>query len=186
MKPHISVLTPCFNEAGNVDALYTRIRAVFDKLPEYSYEQVFIDNASTDDTLARLKELAARDKNVKIIVNTRNFGHIRSPYYALLQCRGDAVVAMASDLQDPPELIPEFLAKWRQGFKVVLGVKAASKESPVMFAVPRRCARSSATSSRRRAGATTARRRPPVSSTNSCAAPPLYREGLSSNDWGCN
>src|SRR3954470_3904518 len=135
MKPHISVLTACYNEEGNVDPLYARIRAAFDGLPEYTYEHVFIDNASTDGTVARLKALAARDRNVKVIVNARNFGHVRSPYYALLQCRGDAVVAMASDLQDPPELIPEFLAKWRQGFKVVLGVKVASKESPLMFAV---------------------------------------------------
>jgi glycosyltransferase involved in cell wall biosynthesis len=134
MKPHISVLTPCYNEEGNIDPLYARIRAVFDALPEYSYEHVFIDNASTDNTLERLKALAGRDRNVKVIVNTRNFGHVRSPYHALLQCRGDAVVAMASDLQDPPELIPQFLAKWREGYKVVLGVKAASKESPLMFA----------------------------------------------------
>ena len=92
MKPHISVLTPCYNEAENVDALYARIRAVFDALPEYTYEHVFIDNASTDETLERLKALAERDRNVKVIVNTRNFGHIRSPYHALLQCRGDAVI----------------------------------------------------------------------------------------------
>ena len=126
MKAHISVLTPCYNEAGNVEPLYDRIRAVFAALPDYTYEHVFIDNASTDNTLEVLKQLAARDKSVKIIVNTRNFGHVRSPYHALLQCRGDAVVAMASDLQDPPELIPEFLARWRQGLKVVLGVMAAS------------------------------------------------------------
>jgi glycosyltransferase involved in cell wall biosynthesis len=132
---HISVLTPCYNEAGNVEVLYDRIRAVFDRLEEYSYEQVFIDNASTDETLSILRALAARDPKVKVIVNTRNFGHIRSPYHALLQCRGDAVVAMASDLQDPPELIPAFLEKWREGYKVVLGVKSESKESTVMFAI---------------------------------------------------
>jgi len=81
--------------------------------------------------------LAAHDKNVKVIVNTRNFGHIRSPYHALLQCRGDAVIGMAADLQDPPELIPAFLEKWREGYKVVLGVKSASDESAVMFAIRR-------------------------------------------------
>jgi len=135
---HISVLTPCYNEEGNVDALYERIREVFAQLgQEYSYEQVIIDNASTDGTLAKVRALAARDSNVKVIVNTRNFGHIRSPYHGLLQCRGDAVIGMASDLQDPPELIPAFLEKWREGYKVVLGVKAAAHESALMFAIRR-------------------------------------------------
>lgn len=133
----ISVMTPCFNEAGNVEALHERVRAAFAKLDDYTYEHVFIDNASTDQTVSILREIAARDRRVKIIVNTRNFGHIRSPYHALLQCRGDAVIGMAADLQDPPELIPAFLEKWREGYKVVLGVKNASEESAVMFAIRR-------------------------------------------------
>ena len=103
--PTITVLTPCYNEAENVDVLYERVSAVFAGLPEYRYEHLFIDNASTDDTVAKLRVLAARDRRVKVIVNTRNFGHVRSPYHALLQCRGDAVIGMAADLQDPPELI---------------------------------------------------------------------------------
>jgi glycosyltransferase involved in cell wall biosynthesis len=131
----ISVLTPCFNEAENVRPLYERVRAVFEPLAEYKYEHVFIDNASTDDTVAILREIASRDRNVKVIVNTRNFGHVRSPYHALLQCRGDAVIGMAADLQDPPEMIPAFLEKWREGYKVVLGVKATSEESAAMFAI---------------------------------------------------
>ena len=135
--PTITVLTPCYNEAENVQALYDRVRAVFAQLPQYRYEHVFIDNASTDDTVTILKGIAARDRNVKIIVNTRNFGHVRSPYHALLQCRGDAVIGMAADLQDPPELIPLFLQKWREGYKVVLGVKAASEESALMAAIRR-------------------------------------------------
>jgi glycosyltransferase involved in cell wall biosynthesis len=133
----ISILTPCFNEAENVDVLYERVRAVFQSLHEYTYEHVFIDNASTDETVVRLRAIAAHDRNVKVIVNTRNFGHVRSPYHALLQCTGDAVIGMAADLQDPPELIPVFLEKWRSGHKVVLGVKAAAAESKVMFAVRR-------------------------------------------------
>ena len=133
--PTITVLTPCFNEAENVEVLYDRVKAVFAALPQYRYEHLFIDNASTDGTVTKLRALAARDRNVKVIVNTRNFGHVRSPYYALLQCRGDAVVGMAADLQDPPELIPAFLEKWREGYKVVLGVKAASEESPLLFAI---------------------------------------------------
>jgi glycosyltransferase involved in cell wall biosynthesis len=131
----VTVLTPCFNEADNVDVLYERVKAVFAPLAGYRYEHLFIDNASTDQTVAKLRALAARDRNVKVIVNTRNFGHVRSPYHALLQCRGDAVIGMAADLQDPPELIPAFLEKWREGYKVVLGVKAASDESAAMFAI---------------------------------------------------
>jgi polyisoprenyl-phosphate glycosyltransferase len=133
----VTVLTPCYNEADNVQTLYERVRAVFQPLDEYSYEHLFIDNASTDGTVSRLREIASRDKRVKVIVNTRNFGHIRSPYHALLQCRGDAVIGMAADLQDPPELIPAFLEKWREGYKVVLGVKSASDESTLMFAIRR-------------------------------------------------
>jgi glycosyltransferase involved in cell wall biosynthesis len=133
----VTVLTPCYNEAENVRALYERVRAVFVSLGEYRYEHIFIDNASTDETVAILRAIAAQDGNVKVIVNTRNFGHVRSPYHALLQCRGDAVIGMAADLQDPPELIPAFLAKWRDGYKVVLGVKSASEESSSMFAIRR-------------------------------------------------
>jgi glycosyltransferase involved in cell wall biosynthesis len=133
----VSVLTPCFNEADNVQTLYERVRAVFQGLDGYTYEHLFIDNASTDETVAILRTIAARDKNVKVIVNTRNFGHIRSPYHGLLQCRGDAVIGMAADLQDPPELIPVFLEKWREGYKVVLGIKNATEESTAMAGIRR-------------------------------------------------
>ena len=84
----ISVMTPCFNEEGNVRDLYEQVRAVFDSLPQYTYEHIFIDNASTDRTVEILKEIAAGDKRVKIIVNSRNFGHIRSPFHGLLQSGG--------------------------------------------------------------------------------------------------
>jgi polyisoprenyl-phosphate glycosyltransferase len=131
----ISVVTPCYNEEANVRELYQRIKAVFDALPAYRYEQIFIDNASRDGTAAALRELAAADANVKVILNARNFGHIRSPYYALLQARGDAVVGMASDLQDPPELIPAFLERWEQGAKAVMGVKEQSDETLLMYSV---------------------------------------------------
>jgi len=99
-------MTPCYNEAGNVEVLYQRIRAVFAGLTDYEYEHVFIDNASTDRTTDILRGIAARDRNVRVIINTRNFGHVRSPHHALLQCRGDAVISMASDLQDPPRTDP--------------------------------------------------------------------------------
>ena len=124
----ISVVTGCYNEQDNVEPLIERIRAQFAALPQYRYEHILIDNASTDETVARVKAIAARDRNVKLIVNARNFGHIRSPVHALLQARGDAVVAMAADLQDPPELIPRFLELWEQGHRVVAGVKPRSRE----------------------------------------------------------
>lgn len=131
----ISVITPCYNEEDNVRELASRIRAVFAELPGYDYEHILIDNASVDRTAELLRELASEDRRTKVILNTRNFGHIRSPYHAMLQGRGDAVIAMASDLQDPPEMIPEFIRKWEEGFKVVMGVKTESQESAAMFAV---------------------------------------------------
>jgi glycosyltransferase involved in cell wall biosynthesis len=132
MKKLISIVTPCYNEEENIDELYQRITAVMAKLP-YDYEHICIDNASTDNTVKKIKEIAARDKRVKLIVNARNFGHIRSPYYAILQSRGDACILIASDLQDPPEMIAEFIGKWEEGYKTVLAVKPESEESAIMF-----------------------------------------------------
>lgn len=131
----ISIVTPCYNEEENVRELYSQVKAQFDRLPQYSYEHIFIDNASTDHTVAILRGLAREDKRVKLILNAKNFGHIRSPYYGLLQAHGDAVMLMVADLQDPPGLIPDFLQRWEEGHKVVLGVKNKSKENPMMFAL---------------------------------------------------
>lgn len=133
MRPYISVVTPTFNEAGNVVELHARIKATFATLPEYDYEHLFIDNSSTDGTVEGVKALAALDSRVKLIVNIRNFGHLRSPHHGFLQAKGDAVIVMCSDLQDPPELIAEFLAKWRDGYPVALGVKTKSEESALMY-----------------------------------------------------
>lgn len=130
----ISVVTPCYNEEDNVETLYQQVKAVFANLPGYGYEHIFIDNASTDKTVATLKEIAAADKNVKIIVNSRNFGHIRSPFHALLQARGDAVISLVADLQDPPHMIEEFIKKWEAGYKIVVGTKPTSQEKfPMSF-----------------------------------------------------
>lgn len=131
-KKLISIVTPCYNEEENIDELYQRIAAVMAALP-YDYEHICIDNASTDSTVRKIKDIAARDKRVKLIVNARNFGHIKSPYYGILQSRGDACILIASDLQDPPEMIPEFIKKWEEGYKTVLAVKPESEESSVMF-----------------------------------------------------
>ena len=131
---HISVVTPCWNEELNVETLYQEVKQVFAGLEGYTYEHLFIDNASKDQTVPILRRIAASDKNVKVIVNARNFGHIRSPYYALLQASGDAVIAIVADLQDPPGMIADFLRKWEEGYKIVTAVKARSEESAIMFA----------------------------------------------------
>ncbi|WP_342116721.1 glycosyltransferase family 2 protein [Pseudoduganella sp. OTU4001] len=134
MRKLISIVTPCFNEEGNVDELVTRIAAVMANEP-YDYEHIFIDNCSTDGTIDKIKHWAASDKRVKLIVNVRNFGPIRSPHHGLLQAEGDAVVMIVADLQDPPEMISQFLRKWEQGFKAVMAVKPESKEGRAMFSL---------------------------------------------------
>jgi glycosyltransferase involved in cell wall biosynthesis len=131
-KKLISIVTPCYNEEDNIEELYQRVAAVMAAQP-YDYEHICIDNCSTDGTVKKIKDLAARDRRLKLIVNARNFGHIRSPYYGILQARGDACVLIASDLQDPPEMIAEFIHKWEQGYKTVLAVKPESEESSIMF-----------------------------------------------------
>jgi glycosyltransferase involved in cell wall biosynthesis len=124
----ISIVTPTFNEEQNVEELYSRVSSVMSR-HKVEYEFIFIDNASTDSTIDVLKGIATRDKRVKLILNARNFGHIRSPYYALLQAKGDAVILIASDLQDPPEMIDDFIRSWKEGNKVVLAVKSSTDES---------------------------------------------------------
>lgn len=128
----IGIMTPCFNEEENVKELYSRIKKVFQGL-NYEYEHLFVDNCSTDNTVKILEDIAYSDKNIKIIVNSRNFGHIRSPMHGLLQAEGDAIIVMCSDLQDPPELIPEFIKKWEEGYKIVLGKKTRSKENKFIY-----------------------------------------------------
>ena len=130
----LSVMTPCYNEEANVEEVYLRVRnAVASLGGGYQYEHIFIDNASRDNTLAVLKEIAHRDKNVKIIVNTRNFGPVRSPMHALRQASGDAVIALTADLQDPPELLVDMVREWERGTPIVIGVKKTSDEHGLMF-----------------------------------------------------
>lgn len=131
----ISVVSPCFNEELNVTELYERVRSVFASFPEYRYEHILIDNSSTDSTVAVLRRLAATDPNLKVIVNSRNFGHLRSPVHGLYQASGDAVILLLSDLQDPPELIRDMILEWQQGTPVVLAIKNTSEESGLMFAI---------------------------------------------------
>ncbi|MBF0424183.1 MAG: glycosyltransferase family 2 protein [Magnetococcales bacterium] len=129
----ISVVASCFNEEENVEELYRRVVLVFENLARYELEMVLIDNASTDATAAKLRGLAQKDKRVKVILNARNFGHIRSPMHAFLAATGDAVITMVSDLQDPPELIPTFLEAWEEGFLKVVAVKPTAQENFIVF-----------------------------------------------------
>lgn len=133
----ISVVASCFNEEDNVGPLYEQICRQFAALPDYDFEIILADNASTDATVQRIRTLAAADTRLKLIRNARNFGHIRSPMHALLQASGDAVIAMASDLQDPPELIPQFIAQWEQGVRIVAGVKPEVRSSWLLGQVRR-------------------------------------------------
>lgn len=128
----ISIVAGCFNERDNIAELHARITAAMREVPHYDYEIILIDNASTDDTVDVIREIAQRDKRLKAIVNVRNFGHIRSPYHALLLAEGDAVIGMASDLEDPPELLPEFIRHWEQGFKIAIGVRRKNEERGLM------------------------------------------------------
>jgi polyisoprenyl-phosphate glycosyltransferase len=136
-KKLISVITPCFNEQDNVDLICRRVEEVFSEQDLYDYEHIFIDNNSEDDTVLKLGEISQENSRVKIIVNARNFGFVRSSYYGLLQGTGDAVILVFSDLQDPPELILEFLSKWEEGYEVVKGIKISSEESPFVYGVRR-------------------------------------------------
>lgn len=129
MSKLLSVVTPCYNEEDNVEELYKRVNEVFALYPNYSFEFIFIDNASTDKTVDKLKLIALNDSRVKVIVNNRNYGHIRSPYWGIIQSTGYATIYLASDLQDPPELIPLFIKAWEEGYKVVMASKPVDKNS---------------------------------------------------------
>ena len=124
----ISIVTPTYNEELNIEKLCNSIIQVMHK-SNYEYEHIVIDNHSTDNTISILKKLAAKDKNIKIIINARNFGHIKSPIYGLLQSTGDASILISADFQDPPEMISQYISEWEKGFDVVLGQKDTSDES---------------------------------------------------------
>ena len=132
----ISLISSCYNEEENLDTLYDRvIKAIEPYSNNYEFEYILLDNGSCDNTEGKLRELAQKDKRIKVILNARNFGHIRSPYYGMVQCSGDAIIYLASGLQDPPELIGDFIKKWEEGYKIVLGKKTQSEESFPMFMI---------------------------------------------------
>ena len=129
----ISVVTPCYNEKDNIIDIYQTVKSIFNNINKYQYEHIFIDNSSSDNSISLLKKIAHVDSNVKLIINSRNFGWIRSPFYGLLQASGDAIIYMAADFQDPPNLINKFIKKWEDGFKIVIGTKSQSEESFFKF-----------------------------------------------------
>lgn len=132
----ISLVSSCYNEEENLDTLYERVtKAIEPFCDKYEFEYILLDNGSTDKTEQKLRELAQKDKRIKVILNTRNFGHIRSPYYGMIQSSGEAIIYLASDLQDPPELIKDFIEKWEHGYKIVLGKKTKSEETFLMFLI---------------------------------------------------
>lgn len=131
-KKLISIVTPTYNEIDNIELLLNRIRDVIAPLDQYDFEILVIDNCSNDGTQEKIRELAIQDMRIKAIFNARNFGHIRSPYYGILQSAGVATIYMASDFQDPPEIIPQFIKEWEKGWRLVMAVKPASEGSPVM------------------------------------------------------
>ncbi|MCR5228006.1 MAG: glycosyltransferase family 2 protein [Eubacterium sp.] len=136
MKKKVSVLIPCYNEEENVVPMSNAIKDMFEKnLPQYDYELLFIDNDSSDNTRPLLREICARNKHVKAIFNAKNFGQFNSPYHGMLQTTGDCVISMVCDFQDPVELIPKYLTAWEEGFKIVIGIKTASKENKIMYAL---------------------------------------------------
>ncbi len=132
-KKTISFVLPCFNEKGNIESISNQIVSLFDnELKKYNYEIIFIDNDSKDGTRDIIRELCAKNKKIKAIFNAKNFGQFNSPYYGLLQMSGDAVILIASDFQDPVEMIPKFVAAWEEGYKIAVGVRKTSTDNFVL------------------------------------------------------
>ena len=130
----ISVLIPCYNEEENVEPIAHAVIGTIEKdLPEYDYELIFIDNDSQDQTRPILRRLCAENPKIRAIFNARNFGQFNSPYYGMLQASGDCVISMVADFQDPVELIPQYVHAWEEGYKIVIGIKTASKENRFMY-----------------------------------------------------
>lgn len=133
-KKTISVMIPTYNEEENARPIYEAVRDELQKsCPAYDYEILFIDNKSTDRTRSIIEEICARDKHVKAIFNSKNFGQFNSPYYGMIHTSGDCTITICADFQDPVELIPKFVAEWEKGYKIVIGKKTRSRENPVMY-----------------------------------------------------
>jgi len=131
----ITILTQTFNEEANVREVHRRVLELAARLPQYRFEHLFIDNASTDRTVEILREMAGQDLTVRVIVNARNFGAARSGQHGFVQARGDAVGVLYADLQDPPELFIDMIREWEKGFPIVAAIKNTSEENGLMYGV---------------------------------------------------
>lgn len=132
-KKKVSVLIPCYNEEENVVPMSVAIKTMFtENLPQYDWELIFIDNDSSDRTRELLENICAEDKHIKAIFNAKNFGQFNSPYYGICQTTGDCTISMCCDFQDPVELIPKYLQEWENGYKIVIGIKTASRENKLV------------------------------------------------------
>lgn len=132
----VSIVVPTYNEEENVPRVTERIRKIFsEKLSDYNYEIMFIDNFSTDSTRNVIETLAKNDGHIKAIFNAKNFGFSRSTFYGLSQAEGDCAVLLFADMQDPPELIVDFVERWKSGTKIVVGIKNKSKENFFMYKI---------------------------------------------------
>lgn len=130
----VSVVVPTYNESGNVIPMAERIAEIFkNELPKYDYELIFIDNFSKDNTRAEIMAACKKNKKVKAIFNAKNFGWMKSPFYGAIQSTGDCTVLMCADFQEPPEMIPKFVAAWEEGYRIVVGIKTTSKESKIKY-----------------------------------------------------
>ena len=135
-KKTISIMVPTYNEEENVVLMYEALKNIFQKeLKKYDYEILFIDNKSLDKTRTLIREICAKDKNVKAIFNAQNFGQFNSPYYGLISTTGDCTISVAADFQDPVEMIPKFVKEWENGYKIVIGIKNKSEESKIVYAL---------------------------------------------------
>ncbi len=132
-KKLISVVVPVFNEVEMLDEVYSRTTDVLKSLTEYDYEIVFFDDGSTDGSREKEEELCDKDERVKAVFYSRNFGYSKNIYYSVREAKGDCTIILHADLQNPPELIPEFVEKWEKGSDIVLGVKNKSRENPFVY-----------------------------------------------------
>lgn len=129
----ISVLIPCYNEEENINLISKAVIEQLEKLKNYDYELLFIDNCSTDKTQELITKLCSENKKIKAIFNTKNFGQFNSPYYGLQQTTGDCTILMVADFQDPVNMIPKFIKEWENGYKIVIGIKNKSKENKIIY-----------------------------------------------------
>ena len=132
-KKKVSIMIPCYNEEENVVPISDAVvKMMEEELPQYNYEILFIDNDSSDNTRTLLRGICEKNKNIKAIFNAKNFGQFNSPYHAMCQTTGDCTITMCCDFQDPVEMIPKFIKEWENGYKIVCGIKASSRENPIM------------------------------------------------------